>query len=283
MIAALLGFDCGHPPLKDGPRQIQEVVKPGLRLALQFSGFDEKQKRASKWITRAWTFQEVVLSPRMLIWHNGSVNWECREAVWCDDTVPGSASSFLKPQFGSQMLSFQHEMLKAEEEALAKLLIIEPRGRHDNISMYEGAVQEYTSREMSFWSDKLNAFAGIKAVFERQMSTKLLYGLPRDQLDTTLLWSAVAAGSLQRLPEFPSWSWAGWKGAVRYGSQNPLLLAPSSAFYVVSEDDRDSSPPEDGSLHLKRLTQAWEADGYAAPARPWSIIPGVAPENTPHV
>lgn len=266
--------------------QIQAEVKPGLRLALQSHGFDTYQKAACKWITRAWTFQEAVLSARLLIWHNGSVTWECREAVWCEDVVPGLATSLVKPQFGSQMLPFQADRQAAEEKALETTLILEPKNKHHNISMYEGAVEEYTSREMGFWSDKLNAFAGIGAVFERQMGMDLRYGLPRDQLDTALLWSA-AKGPLERLYDFPSWSWSGWKGAVRYGSNNPLLISPLAAFYGIHDGTGDShGEHEPAESSLVRLEQAWEAETYVVPRRPWRVHkPSASPsaQHLPHL
>lgn len=277
----------GNDPDSPAP-QIQAEVKLGLRLALQSQGFDIHQKASCKWITRAWTFQEAVLSARLLIWHNGSVTWECREAVWCEDVVPGLATSLVKPQFGSQMLPFQRERQAEEDEALETVVAFDPKNNHHNISMYEGAVEGYTSREMGFWSDKLNAFAGIGAVFERQMDTKLLYGLPRDQLDTALLWSA-AEGPLERLAEFPSWSWSGWKGAVRYGSKNPLLISPLASFYQCFVDDGDvpknkdsKERHEDGNIgRVTRLVQAWEAEGYVPPRRPWRVQNFTAPPDAP--
>lgn len=276
----LLGFFNGEDNSTAPPEQLQGEVKPGLRLALQASGFDSGEKANSTWVSRAWTFQEAVLSPRMLLWHNGSVTWECREAVWCEDTVPGLATSAIKPQFGSQMLPFLAAELTEEQRTLENLLFIEPTGKHDNMSRYDSAVQEYTSRVMSFWTDKLNAFAGLGTVFERQMNVELLYGLPRDQLDTALLW-ASASGPLERLPDFPSWSWAGWKGAVRYHSQNTLSLVPLAAFYGVDDQTTTLSDTGKGSTQLRRLVQAWEADDYTAPSRPWRIM-GNARQFAPH-
>ncbi|KAF9870283.1 heterokaryon incompatibility protein [Colletotrichum karsti] len=278
----LLGFGDDSAPL----RQIEAELKPGLRVGLQLTGFDDKQKASSTWIGRAWTFQEAVLSPRLLIFHNGQVTWECREAVWCEDmstepdntpkpteytmengvTIPLSAETpTFKPQFGSQMLPVEASQLQDNQQVLRSLPYVDFKGRRDHISRYEGAVQEYTSREMSYWSDKLNAFAGLGAFHERQMGTGLVFGLPSNQLDMALLWSAADGPSLDRLPEFPSWSWAGWKGAVRYLSQNPVSLSPTCNFWVVDKDTRASC---DGKMLVKRLTQAWEAEDYIPHDRP---------------
>lgn len=117
---------------------------------------------------------------------------------------------------------------------------------------------------MSYYSDKLNAFAGIGAVFARYMGTELLFGLPKTNLNTALLWSPD--GTLERLPEFPSWSWAGWKGKVWYGSQHTLSLAPIPAFYSLEATTGSATVAS-----MSRLVQDWESPDYAGSVRPWTI------------
>lgn len=125
----LLGFD--------GPSDKKQVVGQvkDTRLALQWKGFDSYQRSSSTWTTRAWTFQEAVLSSRMLIWHNGHVTWECRQAVWCEDTVPGLPESHQKPHFGSRMIPLPPELLKRAAEEAAAQLFVQPTNGQDNISM----------------------------------------------------------------------------------------------------------------------------------------------------
>jgi len=245
----------------------------------------------NSFLTRRSRSQEAVLSARLLIFHNGHVTWECREAVWCEDmstepdntpvtaeyTTEGGVSIPLTrdgrfnfmPQFGTRMLPVGASQLQQNKEMLQALPHIEFGGRHDHISRYEAAVQEYTTREMGYWSDKLNAFAGLGVVHERQLGTRLVFGLPKNQLDMALLWSA-AGRPLERLPEFPSRSWAGWKRAVRYLTQDPVSLSPSCNFWVV---DKDTRGIDDGKIPVKRLVQAWEADGYVPHDRPFQICP----------
>lgn len=113
-----------------------------------------------------------MLSARLLIFHNGHVTWERREAVWCEDmsaepdntpataeytteggvTIPLTRDGrfHFKPQFGSQMLPVGASQLQQNKEMLQALPHIEFGGRHDHISRYEAAVQEYTTREMCY-------------------------------------------------------------------------------------------------------------------------------------
>ncbi|KAF2135840.1 uncharacterized protein K452DRAFT_303265 [Aplosporella prunicola CBS 121167] len=235
-------------------RQIQGEVKPGICLALQFPGFDKKEKALSRWTTRAWTLQEALLSPRLVIFHNDFMTWECREAVWCEDVVPGANACFIQPHVGSRMLPLLPERLEAAKDDTYSVLI-SPICSVDDLTMYENVVREYSNRQITVQAEKLNAFTGISSVFGSHMETDFFYGLPRSHLDMSLLW--WAAEPLQRLPEFPSWSWAGWEGAVCAQIQQ--------------------------TTRLKRLVQAWEDPGYVAPKRPWRIAPGKALENTPNV
>ncbi|KAK1580161.1 heterokaryon incompatibility protein [Colletotrichum navitas] len=213
----LMGFGDNSTP----PKQIQGEIMPGLRVAVQMTGFDDKQKPG--------------------------------------DTPQPVKSSSLMPQFGSQMLPVEASELQEIYNKLQSLESIDHLGRNDHISRYESTVQEYTSREMTYWGDKLNAFAGLGAIYERQMDTKLVFGLPTNQLDMALLWSTTDGPSLERLPDFPSWSWTGWKGAVHYSTSNPEALSPTCRFWIV---DRDLRATGDGMILSKRLVQTWEADDY---------------------
>ncbi|KAK2031387.1 heterokaryon incompatibility protein [Colletotrichum zoysiae] len=269
----LRGFGDSSAP----PEQIRGEVKPGLWVALQMTGFDAAQKASSTWNTRAWTFQEAALSPRLLVFHQGHVTWECRERVWCEDMSteqgdtpkPGDSSDFA-PHFGSQMLPVEASEAQEIRNKLQSQSHIDIGRNNDDISRYELTVQEYTSREMTYWGDKLNAFAGLGAIYERQMGTELVFGLPANQLDMALLWSTAGGPSLERLPDFPSWSWAGWKGAVHYLTRNPTALSPTSHFWIADKDHRATG---DGKILLRRLVQAWEADDYVPHDRPVQVRP----------
>ena len=85
-------------------------------------------------------------------------------------------------------------------------------GRHGSFSDYIYAVEIYTSRELRFHSDMLNAFSGVSSLIEERLDTSMLHGLPIRYLDLAILW--YGHGSLERRSEFPSWSWAGWTGGV---------------------------------------------------------------------
>jgi hypothetical protein len=89
--------------------------------------------------------------------------------------------------------------------------------------MYFRAVQAYTLRSLTFPSDTLNAFSGIGAVLSQALSTPMIYGIPASIFDLALLWQP--AGKMSRKEGFPSWSWAGWYGAVQWNGDTMELAS----------------------------------------------------------
>jgi hypothetical protein len=78
-------------------------------------------------------------------------------------------------------------------------------------------VSQYTTRNLSFETDILNAFSGISNILATQLGSKFLFGIPEKYLSTQLFWSNVGATELRASdPSFPglipTWSWAAWKG-----------------------------------------------------------------------
>lgn len=92
--------------------------------------------------------------------------------------------------------------------------------------MYFRAVQAYTLRTLTFPSDTLKAFSGIGAVLSQALSSEMIYGLPASIFDLALLWQP--AGKMSRKEGFPSWSWAGWHGAVRWNGDTMELASYGS-------------------------------------------------------
>lgn len=89
--------------------------------------------------------------------------------------------------------------------------------------MYFQAVQAYSLRNLTFPSDTLKAFSGIGAVLSQALSSTMIYGLPASIFDLALLWQP--AGQMSRKEGFPSWSWAGWHGAVQWNGDTMELAS----------------------------------------------------------
>jgi hypothetical protein len=74
------------------------------RIMLQFNdsrqyAFDTREwlEGTDVWHSRAWTFQERVVSRRCLVFYKGTVKWECTQDTWLE-LLGNSDRSFLKKE-----------------------------------------------------------------------------------------------------------------------------------------------------------------------------------------
>ena len=86
-------------------------------------------------------------------------------------------------------------------------------------------VERYSTCALTFDRDRLPAIAGIAAFVQTYDSgDQYLYGIWRNSLQQGLLW-VVADNAPQEVyygstPSPPSWSWARWKGSIRFPLQS---------------------------------------------------------------
>ncbi|OJD39091.1 het-domain-containing protein [Diplodia corticola] len=141
---------------------------------------------------RAWTLQEVVLSPRVLIYTHDSVVWKC----FCHDkglvynSLTGEAMGrdwngycasaglttmrlcpsgvILQPSVAATMPSFLLRQLDPGESG--KLGRAQTRARQ-LYRIWEFLVQDYSNRRLTHPEDKLPALAGLAAYFQRALGS----------------------------------------------------------------------------------------------------------------
>ncbi len=102
-----------------------------------------------------------------------------------------------------------------------------PSSQSVNSISYRHVVEAYSSRQLRFVSDILDAFEGIAARFHPIFRSDCVFGLPWSELDSQLLWQPSGPIIRRRDPEtgialLPSWTWAGWIGKVRCNTDENL-------------------------------------------------------------
>ncbi|KAK5689980.1 hypothetical protein LTR97_012463 [Elasticomyces elasticus] len=188
--------DAGLPGVRPGTLQRRQHVErvQDIQLVNRLPGIMEKVDK-SVWNTRAWTYQERILSRRKLFLTDAQCSFKCEhtdielteDAQGCVHRLSDDASG---PDGKVVVRWFDRSTGDAD---------VAVPYRSVYTVVYSTIVTELTSRKLSYLVDVLNAFQGVAG---------RLFVLFQDT----------------RQPMFPSWSWAGWVGGVtcEYGGRRTL-------------------------------------------------------------
>lgn len=193
------------------------------------------------WKTRGWTFQEKLLSRRLLLFNDHQVYFKCLESIWTEEVWLETAKlsnsiaarrrkyAWIRNHENSRATTTNTGRVFAEVLLNAIPLRIFPSQNRASewdylgqFSSYAAAVQEYTWRD---FSDPRDALFAINGVLRTQGSSSgmLLNGLPEAYFLEALLWYPEVGTSLLRtVARIPSWSWAGW--SFRGGRASYMLI-----------------------------------------------------------
>jgi hypothetical protein len=134
-------------------------------------------------LTRAWVFQERLLSTRVLHFGPQELSWECRTNVASEYfrelglTRSDSWPDFLPVPFLMKHLH-EHTLASADSQLMKK--------------RWQSIVEEYTSLGLTYVSDRLPAIAGVATQMQEVRSGRYLAGLWSDNFFEDLTWQAMA-------------------------------------------------------------------------------------------
>lgn len=182
-------------------------------------------------LDRAWVYQERLLSPRLLHFHNNELSWECAHYSVCE----------CGEDVGSYMEIYLQSFKRPKVEharALAKI------GTFTMANRWHEIVQEYSGLRMTFQKDALPALSGLaKQMSEHREGEQYVAGLWDSTIFVDMLWAAQS-GSGRRPKEWrgPSWSWVSTTAAVTYVQASVFAIVNlypeivDSNVRVMSED-----------------------------------------------
>lgn len=153
--------------------------------------FCEVSKDKNHWLGRGWTFQEWVLSPRVL--HIDSMTiWDC---------FNGYAN-----ELNQRGMTVAHVIRNPKEFGKGIL--------------WRSIIEEYSRRHIAYERDRLPALAGLAEHYRRETGYTYLAGMWLEEMPSFLLWQA-SLGTPARGRELanqmtPSWSWAHHNGPVSF-------------------------------------------------------------------
>jgi hypothetical protein len=191
--------------LADTDKHDQLIAACTEDVKLMISRPPEMYIEASIWNTRAWTFQERLLSRRCLIFIGGRVYFQCQSTGMSEDIYADREGAGWSLDFTDAPLqTFRQLSLRS-------------------IWVYMRIVELYTARSLTKQGDILAAFSGVANLMQQKMRAPFVFGLPTSHLDLALLWEHSKPVERREGPSetksdggdtFPSWSWTGWIGEV---------------------------------------------------------------------
>lgn len=274
----------------------------------------------SLWNKRGWTFQERLLSKRRLYITESQVIFECYEnqaaelLTWSPPAAcgrPDGVDLLARNDDPEEVNSVTDINSRFELQKATAIPSFYERGRYNNNSFvfketvliqdYCRWVENYSSRQLSYGSDILNAFAGVGSSLAVAWNSKMLYGMPEKYLSVCLLWNSTSTGG--RGGDIPSWSWASSLAPIDYTwhcefHDKDLFQIASLVYYHYQDPSqglrkldvqerwmqheitieelakRNELPP----LQRKNTPEKWRTDKYwkECPQNPWETFKHLA-------
>lgn len=179
----------------------------------------ERKVEESPLNQRGWVCQERLLSRRNVHFTQGEVYWECAS----------TSASELRPQFHKETRWFTEIKMKLasrmQNHTLSSKKSTETRN-FEYFMAWADIVQQYTSCDLTYDSDKLPAIAGLAQHWQALWGSEVQYlaGLWNMDLPYQLLWIPKKPNVREiqytwTRPQVyiaPTWSWASVRGPISY-------------------------------------------------------------------
>lgn len=140
-----------------------------------------KAIRGSNLPTRAWAFQERVLSNRMIFFNDTQLSWLCRRGT----------------QLESNPELYDTSLTSGDKGPMSY-------GDGD----WREMVEQYSACKLTYESDRLVAFSGLAKQHQKASHDVYLAGLWLQNIERQLCWGRIIGPLYQEQGGVPSWSWA---------------------------------------------------------------------------
>lgn len=138
-------------------------------------------------LTRAWVFQERLLSSRVLHFGHFELLWECAEATSCECL----RSKYIPEKlFINQTVAFKRSWNFLLDNATAHTAQNKVVKKNSRVRSWHGIVQEYTNLNLSYPSDRFPALSGLAKAIMAQTGDQYLAGLWRSSFLSDISWQA---------------------------------------------------------------------------------------------
>lgn len=171
-------------------------------------------------MTRAWIFQERILSTRVLHFGYHELFYECLSDAECECGSIGFVGYTTEdtpiPNPKLMYSNALHSVAKTRKGRWTNKMWMK-HAKYFIARMWRSLVMDYTGLRISILSDRLPAIGGVARTFAAKRKTSYLAGLFEDSLLDDLLWHSFSCKK-PRLSKWraPSWSWASIETHVSY-------------------------------------------------------------------
>lgn len=309
--------DAGLPGVSV-PRFFPSPVQVGNSVAGPLLPDLEHHVTKSKWSTRGWTFQELFLSQRCLVFT------ECEVFFLCSQEIRSESLCQKSDDFRPSKRFLRDSILRA---SILQKRWLAPTQLKGEVFDPEFVVKlhEYSRRQLTFEEDALDAFRGILSTLDVPSYWAIAAwecADPENALSSVfesgflygLMWyccsSSINKQQLRRRPGFPSWSWPSIPCAVNCWSSQMMFQAQILKFTAViwMEDENGSKerlervferyatgknstsprplrdhnmiPEKSRYLHLHTYTTAWMPEGSKFSEGVLKRVPNQPKDNT---
>ena len=180
------------------------------------------------WGSRAWTYQEALLSHRCLYLSDHQLYFECNVMQCCESLDQTTSRAHNLSCESSPTRQGWLSTVVAQNGLGCFKNLRDSDSPSEKLRHWGGRVTDYNYRTMTKDEDALNAFSGVLQLLETEYEDGFFWGLPVADLQWALLWEAVSL--TKRREGFPSWSWAGWESGI--WPSYPLNIAKPHEFPV---------------------------------------------------
>ncbi|KAG4434632.1 hypothetical protein IFR05_009896 [Cadophora sp. M221] len=232
-IIAAVGEDPGHglpgvSLLKRDPRHLTACAKIGDDFLISAQPYPRLAINGTKWKTRAWTYQEGILSRRRLVFTENQTYFECY-GMHCSESVHFP----LEKMHRKDMQGFKGDFCSKEFVGFyPKGGGMFPKGVGTTSVEIVRRIEEYSKLDLTNPSDILKGMMGIFNAFRRgslnidhflgvpilpsagQRGKSIEGWTPSTGFFLGLFWNIK--GRPERRNGFPSWSWIGWHGHIKW-------------------------------------------------------------------
>ncbi|KAK2769649.1 HET domain-containing protein [Colletotrichum kahawae] len=173
------------------------------------------------WSERGWTFQEAILSPRILFFGKSMVH-VCSgdDLIYSEDAIYDITPKEVQDKSNRFLRNMQQESLGTSED--------------DMWYQWRGLISSYSCRSLTYRSDIFPALSALAKIWTERAKGDCLAGIFSSDLNNGLLWSIEREQSASEyLSTFteeaytaPSWSWASQPRGIIWVSHAKTTYKP---------------------------------------------------------